>query len=266
MIPINNRVKLYFNRIIESLFLENFFIACCAAALVFATFIINDLSVKLTTYAVFLFSSTFLVYNFHYLSFKIDFSSTKALINSVLKVQIKTSLKVFLPISIGVSIILFFYLNIITCLLIVLLGAFAFAYSIPIVKWQNTRLKLREISIVKTPLIALVWGITTGLIPILEQNNHIDFSFGLMQVLSRSLFIFALCIPFEMRDLEKDKKSGVGTIAVIYGIKNSKIAGLLIGICAIIIHHLMPIPFLLMLSLDLAATTAITWIVMQNVF
>ena len=266
MIPINNRIKLFFNRIFESLFLENFFIACCAAALVLATFIINDLPVKLTTYSVFLFSSTFLVYNFHYLSFKIVFSTPKALINSALKIQMKTSLKIFLPISIGVSVILFFYLNFISCLLIFLLGAFAVAYSIPIIKWQNTRLKLREISIVKTPLIALVWGITTGLIPILEQNIRIDFSFGLMQVLCRSLFIFALCIPFEMRDLEKDKKSGIGTIAVIYGIKNSKIAGLFIGICAIIIHHLMPLSFLTMLSLDLAATTAMIWIVMQNVF
>ncbi len=266
MIPINNKVQLYFNRIFECLFLENFFIACCATVMVFATFIINDLPVKLTPYSVFLFSSTFLVYNFHYLSFNIDFSSIKALVNSVFKVQIRTSLKVFLPISIGVSIIFFFYLNSISCLFILLLGSFAIAYSIPIVKWQNTRLRLREISIVKTPLIALVWGITTAFIPILEQNIRLDVSFGLMQVLCRSLFIFALCIPFEMRDLEKDKISGIGTIAVIYGMKNSKIAGLLIGICAIIIHHLMPVSFLTMLSLDLAITMAMIWIIFQNIF
>lgn len=42
-------------------------------------------------------------------------------------------------------------------------------------------------------------------------------------------FIAAICIPFDIRDVEKDRISNVGSLPVLIGIKNSKIfSGLLL--------------------------------------
>ena len=266
MIPINNKVQLYFTRILDCLFFENFFIACCALCMVLNTLLINNLPVSLSPYTIFLVFSSFLVYYLHDLSFKLDFSSTKQFFYSVTKLQLKTSLKIILTLSLGFSLIFFFFLSNKIRLLILLLGLISLAYSFPFVKRKNNWLKLREIPILKTPLIALVWSITTSLIPLLEQNIRLSFSFFVLQVLSRSLFIFALCIPFEMRDLDADKKSGVRTLAVIYGIKNTQITGITIVFCEIIIHHLMQLSVPTVLSLDIASLIAMLWIINQKKF
>ena len=233
--------------------------------MVFTTFLMNDLPLRLTPFTVFITIATFLLYNFHRFSFNLNFDGINEFIISLKKILIgpaEKSLLFIVTVTLTFSTYLL-SLNVFPFLLPLI--AVALCYSIPIIKSKNARISLRQVPSVKTPVIALVWGLSTTLIPLAEQNTDLLNSFVFLQVISRSLFIFALCIPFEIRDIEIDKINNVRTLPVIYGIKSSKKLGAMIVITEIFIHHLMPvISTLSVLSLDLSSLIALLWIFNKN--
>jgi 4-hydroxybenzoate polyprenyltransferase len=85
---------------------------------------------------------------------------------------------------------------------------------------------LRNEPIIKPLIVAVVWAISTHLVPLVlfwEWEWTAGFA-------SRILFIFALTMPFEIRDLEHDRRE-LGTIPQIFGIQTTKwIATLCLGI------------------------------------
>jgi len=145
------------------------------------------------------------------------------------------------------------------------LAVLALSYSIPVIKSGRKRLRLLEFYSAKTPTLALVWALTTTLIPLVEQNISISSTFVWLQVISRSLFIFALCIPFEIRDMEKDRQSNVRTLPVIYGKNATKAIGIALVIIELITHHFMnSISLPLIVGLDLSSIVAMILILKQN--
>jgi 4-hydroxybenzoate polyprenyltransferase len=79
--------------------------------------------------------------------------------------------------------------------------------------------KLREFGFVKIFVIALVWGMVTAVIPAIREHSERHVVFLLL--LERSLFIFALTIPFDLRDYLTDKKQKVRTLPAFLGKKQS---------------------------------------------
>ncbi len=88
-------------------------------------------------------------------------------------------------------------------------------YVFPIAKFS-----LRERAGVKLFLIAVSWAGITVLFP-LVQNYLLLRSIDYITFLQRFLFIFAITIPFDIRDLKYDKPS-LNTIPQVIGIKKSK--------------------------------------------
>ena len=90
-------------------------------------------------------------------------------------------------------------------------------YSLPVFK-RNTRLfRLREISGLKIFLIAVVWSAVTILLPIIESGKNFNNGHIFLIFIERFLFIFAITIPFDIRDMESDSKAGLKTIPLIIG-------------------------------------------------
>ena len=252
----------YLKRFFNAFIFGNIFIALCATGMIFSTFILNGLPIIITPFTVFITMATYLFYNFHHFSFELDFYNFKKFKFSTDGILIEPVKKVFFIIAfialIGSTFFLF------QCLYYFLfpLALIAFAYSVPFIKINNRKIRLSEIPMVKTPVIALVWGFSTTIIPLAEQNICLTNSFVLLQIISRILFMFALCIPFEIRDLEKDKNRNVRTLPVIYGIKITQIVGILIVFLEIITHHLMPlISASLIIALDISSLVALAWII-----
>ena len=82
---------------------------------------------------------------------------------------------------------------------------------------------LREISILKVFVIALIWATTTFVFPFINNNQDIVamstswyFSF-----FERFLWVVLLMIPFEIRDLRYDRLH-LKTIVSVFGIQNIK--------------------------------------------
>lgn len=130
---------------------------------------------------------------------------------------------------------LFFLISMESKILLVFLAVISFFYSIPIFTVGEQKFGLRNIPGLKQFLITLVWTLSTVLLPILEaQENHLTaISLRDITILigKRFLFIAALTIPFDIRDLFQDKQSGLKTVPVVWGEKNAYLfcQALLIG-------------------------------------
>ena len=92
---------------------------------------------------------------------------------------------------------------------------------------------LREIPFSKIFIIALVWAISTQLLLILE-NNLILNQQVLLHLAARFLFVFAITIPFDIRDMKYDIKK-LRTIPLQFGVSKAKLMAIFsLFICVII--------------------------------
>ena len=69
--------------------------------------------------------------------------------------------------------------------------------------------------------LALMWTLVTVWFPI-NQTSFVSFSFQLI-FLRRFIFIFILCLLFDIRDTEIDRQQNIATLSVMLGIKRSYI-------------------------------------------
>src|SRR5690606_33814886 len=103
---------------------------------------------------------------------------------------------------------------------------------------------LRNVSGLKIAIIATVWTIVTVLFP-LAHSIAVFGETELLLLLQRFLYIMALALPFEIRDLKSDALS-LGTIPQQIGIKNTKIFGVvllcLVGVLEFWLQILLPNP------------------------
>ena len=109
------------------------------------------------------------------------------------------------------------------------LGLITFLYAIPFWPKQmylDEHQNLRQISGLKVYIIAAVWAFTTVVLPILNNNQELETKVWIT-VLQNFVFVLALMIPFEIRDLKYDSIK-LATIPQQIGVKKTKILGVLL--------------------------------------
>ena len=97
-------------------------------------------------------------------------------------------------------------------------------YIIPIFRGKR---RLRDFNYLKVFLVAIVWTWVTVILPATDQAV-----LGLVPTkliaLERFLFIFAITIPFDIRDLHLDQAASVRTLPNKVGLKKAKILSLVL--------------------------------------
>ncbi|MCR8558698.1 UbiA family prenyltransferase [Mucilaginibacter sp. BJC16-A38] len=120
---------------------------------------------------------------------------------------------------------LFVLLSMESRILLIFLGVISFFYSIPIFTIGEQKFGLRHIPWLKQFLITLVWTMSVVLLPIQESLHFhlttISLHDTTILIAKRFLFIAALTIPFDIRDLFDDRKSGLKTVPTVLGEKNA---------------------------------------------
>lgn len=81
--------------------------------------------------------------------------------------------------------------------------------------------RLRELPYLKVFLISFIWTITTITLPLAYVHYNIFDSNVLWLFFERFLFLLAVTIPFDIRDLKKDQENGLITLPVSIGLKRS---------------------------------------------
>lgn len=116
-----------------------------------------------------------------------------------------------------------------TLLYISVFAVVTFLYAIPILPkryYLDSNHNLRDISGLKVYIIGLVWVGVTVVLPVLNNDSAINADVIITGV-QRFVFVIALMLPFEIRDLALDNFK-LATIPQKIGIKQTKILGLLL--------------------------------------
>ena len=204
-----------FQQVVSLIFYSNFFIAACAAILVYETGTIFKLSPDIDWFSLLVFLCTVNIYGLHYYLKSLKPGDDTRMLwcrkNSFL---IKSILIVF-TIAIAYlaythSQILFSSNNLLWSLLIPILSI---AYSFPFLPGRRA---LRHIGWLKLPLLAFVWSFVTVGLPVLYAGKT-NLSQAWVLFANRYFFIMALAMLFNLRDYEEDKKENIFTPAVVMG-------------------------------------------------
>jgi 4-hydroxybenzoate polyprenyltransferase len=133
----------------------------------------------------------------------------------------KTAFYILVAASVVGFIIASFFARLEVLLALAPIGALTLFYSLPVLKTKNALVRLREIPFLKIFLISFVWAATTILLPIIQTGIKYDLFQTILMLIERSFFVFAITIPFDIRDMESDKLSGLKTFPLLVGEKNA---------------------------------------------
>ena len=149
----------------------------------------------------------------------------------------------------------FFYLSTTSQLLIVLPAFLSLGYVLP---FFGKKRRLRDFDYLKIFLVAIVWAFITVVLPLVEYDLFSNVS--ILLLLERMLFIFAITLPFDIRDLKVDASIKVKTIPAMIGIPKTKVLAAVSLCLAFVISGLLysaamyTIPIVIALSISYTTT------------
>ena len=241
--------------VIDFLLFSNFFIAICAVAQALVTY--HLLKVEPSQYVLaFVFFSTLLIYNLSMLLSK-PAAPEKSSLKRVRWIFAHHRLMISITLIAGLCIVPLglLYLSFEAKVLMAFIGLLSVAYNVPFLSINNKKIGLRNLPGIKLFLISFVWATSCVLLPIVElESAHqitISFSETVLLVAKRFLFICAITIPFDIRDLFQDKLYELKTIPVMLGEKKAW----LFCQALLIIYLLLLIVFTQHINLDVIALT-----------
>jgi 4-hydroxybenzoate polyprenyltransferase len=208
-------------RLIRAIINSNIYISVAAVFLTVETQIQLGMKPQWHPYLFIIFFATLFEYNLHRL---ITVLTNKEALNSDKHNWVKKNLKgfyllVFLSVA-GFFIVSFLARRevLITLAPLAILTLF---YSTPVFRNKKNILRLRDIPYIKIFLIALVWSGVTILLPMIQADILFDPMNVILIFLERFIFVFAITLPFDIRDIEADKQEGLKTFPLLFDEKRS---------------------------------------------
>lgn len=194
---------------------SNLWIALCALAFIAQSFVIYNQPVleKDYWYLLFAFCNTYIIYNLHRI-ITIPAKEVETL-SGMHSFIARNKMPVFISLLLAglLSFVSLFFLNITSILALLLLGAISVFYTFPL----PFGIRLRDFGFLKPFIVAVVWSFVCVLVP-LAENIQQDMLIIFLLWLNRFLFIVAITIPFDVRDIKFDKVNlKYGTIPMKIG-------------------------------------------------
>lgn len=219
-------------------------LAICALAAV--TILTYDLAWHWSVFA-FLFSASITGYNFAKYAGQARFHH-RSLTNQLKSIQIFSLLAFVVLIYTAILQSLPFLLT------NLVLGLLTLFYAVPVLPNQKN---LRSLTSLKVFIIAFVWAGAALWLPLVDQQSLFKVDV-FWKTLIYFVFVLALILPFEIRDLHFDEPN-LGTIPQRIGIRKTKIFGYSLLLIFIILHLLEPLATLqvILTSLGIAGLTGV---------
>ncbi len=177
--------------------------------------------------AVFLSCATFVAY--HFIRYFNRFRYGKEHLLDRFSNQYKKVLMTLVLIACFIEIGLLFFLKTVQLLKLIPFGCITILYACHFFKIRGVRYSLRYLSILKIFLIGWVWaGVTVFFITDFNVTSGLYF-------LELMLFVIALTIPFDIRDVDFDK-GRVKTLPIYLGILNTKYLAGVFLLISVVLH------------------------------
>lgn len=202
-------------KFLEFILFGSIFIALCAVSFCIQTNILLGLPWNPFSFYCFVFGATLVQYNLHYLVKKTAVKNSERLTWS----QKNQSTHLVLLI-LGVLLILFsfFGFKLEHFLILLFLGLIAFLYSFPFLPFGKKK-RIKDYGFMKIITLALLWTLVTVWFPV--NTMHFDPVLFAFVFVKRFVFMFILCLLFDVRDMEIDETEKINTMAVSLGRKKS---------------------------------------------
>ena len=145
------------------------------------------------------------------------------------------NLKVIQIFSLICFVLLLFYLSQLSrnvLLFFIPLGMLTLFYAVPFTKGFTK--SLRNVPILKIWVIAIVWSASTVILPLVSLEKGID-CYVVLMLLQRLFFVVVLTLPFDIRDLQFDKRE-LQTIPQLLGVERTKKVGFLLLLLTVLIE------------------------------
>lgn len=188
-------------------------ISLCATVLFMCGYQLAGLETSLASY-LFIFTSTLLIYTLHRHLAAQKFEQISSLKRYTFVNKHTRLTWILLVTCLVISGYTFFLLQPTNQFAMIICGILSVGYVLPLI--ANSR--LRDIGVLKIFLISIVWGVLPGL-GFLERDGLTTQS--LMIMLEHVAFIFALTIPFDIRDRDLDRGAQVSNLANQLGLTTS---------------------------------------------
>lgn len=203
-------------RVVEFYVFGNLHVALATTCLTLIS--LHNFGIEDWVLPLFVFFSTLLSYNFIRLFRSVELESWfhKWVADN------KVALMVVSLISLLALLFLFFRIAVNSIVVLVPIGLLTFLYSVPLLGLPA----LRSLPGFKLVLIASTWAFVTVVLPLVNYGlvPSSDFYIIFMQ---RMLFVAAITLPFDLRDLSFDK-AHLNTVPQRYGVRKTKQLGLVL--------------------------------------
>lgn len=211
-------------KVLKALIYSNLYVALVLSLLTTSSYL-SLAAVPLKLYVVLsVFFGSFLLYNFHRL-YKIDFIPKDQLSVRHLWVLKHTQImKLAMALSLFVLMLLLPSFNADTIVALIPAAMISLGYTIPILPSDKGWRRFRDIPFTKPLIISIVVTYLTFSFPVLEHlgMNAVFAKDALFGFFERTLFLLAVTIPFDMRDLKGDTDAGIETLATQFGFNKTK--------------------------------------------
>lgn len=242
-----------FKKFSEFILFSSIFISLCAVALCMETNILLGLPLNHFSFYCFVFGATLAQYNLHY------FAKTVAVTGSQRQAwsQNKKQLHLILLILGGALILFsFFSFHLKHFIILGCLGAISFLYSFPFLPFEKKR-RIKDYGLLKILTITLLWTLVTVWFPV--NSMSVANELFLLIFFKRFVFMFVLCLLFDVRDMEIDSSDNINTLAVMIGKKRSYFLSYTLLIIFVVLSfvqyfYLPQIGFLIAMLISAAAT------------
>ena len=108
-------------------------------------------------------------------------------------------------------------------------------YVAPFTDRKFWKIRLRELPMIKTFIVAVTWVIATVVVACQGMQSETVYYW---MIIERFTFILALTIPFDIRDAQFDSEAGITTFAGKYGVKSTKIIAIVLLLIWLALHAL----------------------------
>ncbi len=204
----------FLKSIFDFILFGNVYVALGCVSLIQSSVIQLRLGNHLIAYSLLTFFATILVYNFQRIFYKVP---ENAELNSIRRVWIfknQNTIKLLIILGFLGASITFFFNDFRVLIYLSPLLVLSLIYFAPFVQ-------LRKSPWLKLLTLASVWTLVTSVIPILLANTSFT-SRDLLHASARFWFMIAICIPFDIRDLQIDKADSVATIPFLLGERKAR--------------------------------------------
>lgn len=206
----------FWKRWLDPLVHANLWVAFGALAMAEATIISLDLAHDSIT-PLFLFCVTLFTYNFQRLfkSKGVDVKSHSA--RHLWIARHNERLRMIMLVAMFGAVISAVFIKIEALMVLAPFGAISIFYSIRVIPNKGRKLGFRDVPYIKVFLITATWMAVTVLVPVVDLDMSRIFDDDIKAAaLERAIFVLAITIPFDIRDIHRDAPAK-RTIAQMFG-------------------------------------------------